>query len=127
MRIIGINTPEEDTHEGYSKEAREFAEETLLNKKVYLESDISERDQYGRELKYIWVEIPKNTSINELEEKNYSAMVLSGGYGTTYTFKPNVKYRDEFRKIAKRARKNRVGMWELDSSGTTRGNNLNDK
>lgn len=57
VRLIGVNTPERD-EEGF-QEATDYTVKMLLDKKVYLEKDISDRDKYGRLLRYIWLQLPE--------------------------------------------------------------------
>ena len=54
VRLSGINTPEKG--ECYYQEAKNKLSELVLNKKVYLEKDRSDRGKYGRLLRYIYVE-----------------------------------------------------------------------
>src|SRR3989344_2355810 len=53
VRLSGINTPE--TGECYYDEAKDELENLILNKEVYLEKDISDRDKYDRLLRYIYI------------------------------------------------------------------------
>lgn len=120
IRIIGLNAPERGKEE-LAEEARERAEDLLLYKVVYLEEDIEKKDQYDRDLRYIWIEKPDNFKYQEIKEKNFSAILISEGLAKPYTFKPNDKYSDVFLKLGKEAKKNKTGMWELNEEGTTRG------
>ncbi len=60
VRLIGIDTPETKKPntpvQCYGKEATAFTTKLLTGKKIWLESDKSNRDQYGRLLRYVWVE-----------------------------------------------------------------------
>lgn len=120
IRIIGLNAPERGKEE-LAEEARERAEDLLLYKVVYLEEDLDKKDKYDRDLRYIWIEKPKNLRFKEVKEKNFSAILISEGLAKPYTFKPNDKYSDVFLKLCKEAKKNKIGMWKLNKDGTTRG------
>ena len=120
IRIIGLNAPERGKEE-LAEEARERAEDLLLYKVIYLEEDIEKKDQYDRDLRYIWIEKPNNFTYQEIKEKNFSAILISEGLAKPYTFKPNDKYSDVFLKLGKEAKKNKAGMWKIDERGTTRG------
>ncbi len=124
IRIIGINAPEIDEKELLSEESKEFAQQNLLGKKVYIESDEEIFDQYGRRLAYIWVGVPEDLSYENIKNLNYSAMSLKEGLSRTYTFEPNVKYKKDFKKAQKEARDLKSGMWKISEKGTTRGNEL---
>ncbi|MDD3819484.1 MAG: thermonuclease family protein, partial [Actinomycetota bacterium] len=52
VRLIGINTPEHGMY--FYEEAKEALEMIVLGKKVFLEKDVSEKDQYGRLLRYVY-------------------------------------------------------------------------
>ncbi|RVU54328.1 thermonuclease family protein [Anaerosphaera multitolerans] len=124
IRIIGINTPEKDK-EKLGKEAHTYVKDLIEGKKVYLEKDKSDRDQYERLLRYIWIEIPKELSKKEIETKNLSAILLKKGYARKYTFEPDIKYENIFQEIENEARIEETGMWEINKNGTTRGDKLN--
>lgn len=120
IRIIGLNAPERGKEE-LAEEACERAEDLLLYKVVYLEEDVEKKDQYDRDLRYIWIEKPNGFTYQEIKEKNFSAILISEGLAKPYTFKPNTKYSDVFLKLGKEAKKNKTGMWKIDERGTTRG------
>lgn len=120
IRIIGLNAPEIGEEE-LADEAKKRAEDLLLYYVVYLEEDIEKKDQYDRDLRYIWIEKPNNFTYQEIKEKNFSAILISEGLAKPYSFKPNTKYSDVFLKLGKEAKKNKAGMWELNKEGTTRG------
>lgn len=126
IRIIGINTPETGKkQEKLGKEAKKFAEKVLKGRKVYLEKDLDKTDQYGRELRYVWLDLPVKFSRKEIVTKNYSAIIIAKGLARPYTFKPNVKYEKIFKDLAKKALNKKIGMWKYGDEGTTRGDKLN--
>ena len=105
VRLIGVDTPEsvhpdKTKNTSYGKLASEYTKEKLLGKSVSLEFDVEKRDKYGRLLAYLY-----------LNGKMYNKTLLEEGYAKVATFPPNVKYVDEFVKIAKIARENNVGLW----------------
>ncbi|MDO8460605.1 MAG: thermonuclease family protein [Nanoarchaeota archaeon] len=53
VRLICVDTPEKGK-KGY-EEAKEFLESLILYKEVVLEKDISEIDNYGRLLRYVYL------------------------------------------------------------------------
>lgn len=122
IRIIGINTPEIKNKEKFSKEAKDLTESLILNKKVYLEKDLEERDQYNRLLRYVWLREPEKINREEIEKNTIEGILLSKGYARVYTFKPNTKYRKYFKEIEDKAKKEKVGMWKNSEKGSTRGN-----
>lgn len=122
IRIIGINTPEIKNKEKFSHEAKDLTESLILNKKVYLEKDLEERDQYNRLLRYVWLREPEKINREEIEKNTIEGILLSKGYARVYTFKPNTKYRKYFKEIEDKAKKEKVGMWKNSEKGSTRGN-----
>lgn len=133
VRLIGINAPElakpekNQPAEMYSQEAYQCLKEWAEGKKVYLEYDKERKDQYGRDLCYVWTEIPQKISKETLCQYNMNAVLLNKGYARTYTFRPNVKYSALFHDIEKEARANKRGLWSQERRGNeevTRGNQV---
>ena len=126
VRVIGINTPEVgENEEELGEEAKIRAEELILNKTVYLKTCKELVDQYGRNLRYVFLVDPKNVSnIDEkmLREATLEGVLLKEGLARCYFFKPNNEYEETFRKFEDEARKNKMGMWSISDEGTTRGN-----
>ncbi|MFA5724265.1 MAG: thermonuclease family protein [Candidatus Pacearchaeota archaeon] len=56
VRLICVDAPEKNK-KGY-EEAKVFLSDLILNKQVRLEKDISDKDSYGRLLRYVYVEMP---------------------------------------------------------------------
>jgi len=98
VRLIGIDTPERGTT-GYI-EARNKLSGLTLNKSVILVKDVSERDRYGRLLRYLYV---GNLFVN-LE-------MVKQGYASAYTYPPDVKYSASFLAAEREARSKKVGLW----------------
>ncbi|MEG1990418.1 MAG: thermonuclease family protein [Clostridia bacterium] len=112
VRFIGVNCPEYTSKvEYYGKESTEYTTNLLKNKYVYLEKDISNTDKYNRLLRYIWLEIPNNNSVEETQNKMFNSILLSNGYAQIATYPPDIKYVDIFKDISIKARKNNTGLW----------------
>lgn len=105
IRLIGVDTPE-SVHPNENKNTQEgvkisdYTKERLTGKIVELELDVEERDKYGRILAYVYI-----------DGEMYNKELLELGYAKLATYPPNVKYVEEFTKIQKEARKNKVGLW----------------
>ena len=82
VRLIGINAPEEG--QPYYEEAKSWLKEIIEGKNVSLEKDIEETDQYGRLLRYVF-----------LEDKNINIELVRNGFATVYIVEPNDKYETE--------------------------------
>lgn len=109
IRLIGIDAPE-SVNWGYTKHVQPFGYESkmylrtfLYHKKVRLEFDVTKLDKYGRTLAYAFLE--DGTFLN----KN----LVENGYAKVYTFPPNVKYVEVFKKAEKLARSKELGLWKV--------------
>jgi len=120
VRFIGVDTPESTTqHEPYGEEASSFTKEQLDGNEIYLEKDVSETDKYGRLLRYIWLEPPKEITKDEIRTKMFNAILLIGGYAQVATYPPDVKYVDYFTEFQIEAREANAGLWALDSTNAS--------
>lgn len=114
VRFIGVNSPESTTKtEPYGKEASEYTKKSLKGKTIYLEKDVSETDKYGRLLRYIWLEPPKEISESEIRTKMFNAILVLEGYAQSSTYPPDVKYSEYFKDFQKEARKKNTGLWAI--------------
>ena len=52
VRLLGLNSPEKG--ECYFKESKEVMESLLTNQKVRLDKDVTLKDQYNRDLRYVF-------------------------------------------------------------------------
>lgn len=98
VRLIGIDSPERG--DPYYTEARNKLSELVLNKQVRMEKDVSEKDRYGRLLRYLYV---GNLFVN-LE-------MVKQGYASVYTYPPDVKHSAQFLAAEQEARNKKVGLW----------------
>src|SRR3989344_8163920 len=74
VRLLGINTPEKG--EWLYEEAKEFLNDSIFNKSVFLEQCRENKDLYGRSLRYIFIE--SNDSKNE--KKSVNEQLIENGY-----------------------------------------------
>lgn len=117
LRFIGIDTPE--THhpskpvQYFGKEASDYTTKQLTNKTIYLQKDVSDRDKYGRLLRYIWLIKPsKNEPTKEEVTANcFNAELVKNGYAHAYTYPPDVKYNEIFKELEATAREKHIGLW----------------
>lgn len=105
VRYIGINTPEtKDKRKGiecYGKEAFEKNKELVEGKEIRLEKDVSEKDKYGRLLRYVYVD---DIFVNDY--------LVREGYAYAVTYPPDVKYQKQFKEAQEEARENNRGLWK---------------
>jgi endonuclease YncB( thermonuclease family) len=82
VRLICVDSPEKGKP-GYD-EAKRFLESLILNKEVRLEKDISEKDEYNRLLRYVFV----NTTNGEVF---VNQEIVKQGYAKLFVFPPDIK------------------------------------
>jgi micrococcal nuclease len=104
VRYIGMDTPEtvdpNGTVECFGPEATQENKKLVEGKTVRLEKDISERDDYGRLLRYVYVD---DVFVN-LELVNL-------GYARFATYLPDISHQDEIYQAQAKAKKSSLGMW----------------
>ncbi len=112
VRFIGINCPESTSRlDPYGKESSDYTKSRLLGKTVYLQKDVSNRDQYDRLLRYVWLEPPKSVDEKEIRNKLFNAVLVLEGCAQAATFPPDVKYANYFTKFQREAREKDKGLW----------------
>lgn len=100
VRLLGINAPEiNDPGGDISKHALAWM---IMGKNVQLKSDATDKDDYGRLLRYIFV-----------GDVNVNAEMVRLGYAELRFFPPDTMYLEEMRELEKVAIRNRSGLWAL--------------
>lgn len=106
IRLIGVDTPE--THDPrkvvqcFGQAASEFTKQLVNTQSVRLEADSlsSNRDRYGRLLRYVY--LPDGKLVN--------AEIIKEGFGFAYISFPFTKS-DEFSNYQAQARSHNLGLW----------------
>jgi len=99
VRYIGIDSPEAD--EFYYAEAKQMNAGLLEGKEVRLESDVTDKDEYGRLLRYVYA---GDTLVN-------AEMVRQGcAWATAYP--PDIKYQVYLEAMESEARQLKRGFWK---------------
>lgn len=83
IRLLNMDTREKG--QNCYQEAKDRMQELVLLKNVTLESDKEDKDQYGRLLRYVYV-----------DGANINIQMVREGLAVVYIYEPNVKYRDQF-------------------------------
>jgi micrococcal nuclease len=98
VRLLGINTPE--MNESGGDIAKHFLTLMILNRKVRLERDVTECDDYGRLLRYVYL---NGLCIN--------AEIVRMGLAETRWYPPDTLHKREFEALEQQAVRNREGLW----------------
>ena len=108
LRYIGMDTPEtvdpNSPVEFMGKQATAANQALVAGKTVVLEKDVSETDQYGRLLRYVWLHEGARWTFVNLE-------LVRQGVASAATYPPDVKYVDLFASTEAGARTSAVGLW----------------
>jgi len=105
VRLIGINTPE--TGECYADEATRRLEDLVGGRDVLLSTDVNDRDQYGRLLRYIWI-----------DDGFVNATMVEEGLALARRYEPDTAFADLLEVAQGRAKGDGRGLWAADACGT---------
>lgn len=101
VRYIGIDTPEVHPEvEALGLEAWQANRELVDGKVVRLERDVSEVDQYGRLLRYVYV-----------DDIFVNAELVRQGLAYARAYPPDTKHQDYLEELEREARQAGRGMW----------------
>ena len=107
VRYIGIDTPELDDKRpefcALAQEATRYNRQLVEGKTVRLEKDITETDQYGRLLRYVYI---GDTFVN--------AELVRQGLAWAISYPPDTKYQDYLEELEAEARQASRGIWEVE-------------
>jgi endonuclease YncB( thermonuclease family) len=107
VRLLGVNTPEVKTRYHDAQQggmaAKEWLQNKLSDRSVYLEFDTQKQDKYKRLLAHAF--------LASGEHINHS--LLLGGWATLTVRPPNVKYSDNLIKAQQLAKQYKQGVWSL--------------
>ena len=108
IRIIGINSPESTTStECFGAEASAKAKEFLEGKWIQLEKDESQsdRDKYGRLLRYIWFD----------EGTDFGRRMIEEGYAHEYTYDIPYNKQAQYKETEESSKNASRGLWSPDT------------
>lgn len=110
VRFIGIDTPETvDPRRPvgcFGKEASNETKGLLDGKIVILQKDVSDKDKYGRLLRYVFLPLDGNRA---LFVDDY---LVRTGFARVLTYPPDVKYSGQLKEAEKEAREAGRGLWK---------------
>lgn len=122
IRLLGINTPE-DTKEKeiYGDIATSYVKDLIEGKYVYLESDVEDKDKYGRYIRNVWIDLPITINETNMKECLLNVILLDKGIAKPMTVSPNIKYSELYNSISQSAKNEKKGMFNMSENGTTKG------
>ncbi|MBA7563245.1 MAG: hypothetical protein GH159_01890 [Dehalococcoidia bacterium] len=105
VRYIGIDTPELDDKRpefcALAQEATLYNRQLVEGQDIRLEKDVSETDQYGRLLRYVYV---GDVFVN--------AELVRLGLAWAKAYQPDTKYQDILDEAEDEARQAEIGIWQ---------------
>ncbi len=115
VRLIGIDTPE--TNYSFGNEPECFGEEAtrrtesllVAADEVWLETDVRDRDQFDRLLRYVWIVTELPSGDEEVSLLNEA--LVRDGYALARTYKPTIAHQDALDEAERAAIRTAVGMW----------------
>lgn len=108
LRYIGVDTPESvkpgSPVEPMALEASRANEALVAGREVVLERDVSDVDQYGRLLRYVWLRDGDDWLLVNLE-------LVRRGFAQVVTYPPDVRYVERYLDAQSAARDGGLGLW----------------
>ena len=116
VRLVGVDAPETGGPyrdiECYGQEGTAFLEWLLAaDGELFVEQDVEDRDQYGRLLRWVWLDLG-NGEVYLLNEA-----VLRAGHGERFRNTPNRRYVDELIEAEEFAQYYGLGLWGACETG----------
>ena len=104
VRYIGVDTPEtvspKKPVQCFGKEASNKNTELVEGQLITMEKDVSNKDKYGRLLRYVYLD---DIMVNEY--------LVREGYAYASSFPPDVKFQELFRIAQRSAMEEKKGLW----------------
>lgn len=104
VRYIGIDTPELNDElpelRALAQEATRLNRELVEGKTVRLEKDVSGTDNFGRLLRYVYV-----------DDIFVNAELVERGLAWAEPYEPDIKYQDILEEAEAEAREDKIGIW----------------
>jgi micrococcal nuclease len=111
IRYLDIDTPETKKPNTpvmcYGPEASEYNKFLVEGKQVIIVPDKEKTDQYGRELRFIFL-MGKNT--DKIEQSINADLVLKG-FARNRSYSPNTTFEKQFSDFNYKAQKDNLGVW----------------
>ncbi len=119
VKMVGINTT--DLGKRYEREALDYIERQLSNKRIFLQLNEPARDRSNNLLAYIWLEKPNSTnSEREIRQNMFNAILIIDGYAEAVKINSSNSMTNLFYDFENQARKRDRGIWEPNSKDKRR-------
>ena len=105
LRLIGTNSPEGG--ECYAAEATAGLTGLVLGDVVHLEPDTSDRDQFGRLLRYVWT----------ADDRFVNGLTVEEGWAIAREYPPDTARSSQLDAAQERAIQAEAGLWAPDACG----------
>lgn len=110
VRYIGIDTPEtvdpRKPVQCFGVEASQRNKELVEGKRVWLVKDVTDRDRYGRLLRYVYLGDPQSP-----ESVFVNLELVKEGFAHSYSYPPDIARQAEFVAAESAARGGQKGLW----------------
>lgn len=103
VRLLGIDTPEMGDA-NYDRASYEL-QRLLQGRNLSFEADVTDRDIYGRLLRYIYA-----------EDVFVNLKLVQDGWARAAYYPPDVRYLELFRQAQKKAQNENKGIWNVDEA-----------
>lgn len=121
LRFLAINTPETKSPkkgvEFYGKEASKYTCDRLEKAKtieIEYDKNSDRSDRYGRKLGWVF-----------LDDKLLQKDLVENGYAKVEYVYGKYKYLDELKELEKKAKKEKIGLWQKETTSDKKNSNKN--
>lgn len=104
VRLTDINAPEKREH--FYQNAKDFVANETERKNVTLGKGCNDKDDYGRMLRYVFVNGTETGNISN----SVNLLLVKGGYATSY-FYGYTDFKKDFSEAENYAKENKLGIW----------------
>ena len=121
LRFLAVNTPETKSPkkgvEFYGKEASKYTCDRLEKAKtieIEYDKNSDKSDRYGRKLGWVF-----------LDDKLLQKDLVENGYAKVEYVYGKYKYLDELKELEKKAKKEKIGLWQKETTSDKKNSNKN--
>ena len=121
LRFLAVNTPETKSPkkgvEFYGKEASKYTCDRLEKAKtieIEYDKNSDRSDRYGRKLGWVF-----------LDDKLLQKDLVENGYAKVEYVYGKYKYLDELKELEKKAKKEKIGLWQKETTSDKKNSNKN--